>query len=214
MSTCLATIKLCKFKAAFWITSPNNIFIGNSVVGGSNYGFWFRMSDSNGISYTFFNNTVHSCGTYGLWINPGYNPWNWWNPTVAVIKFENFICYSCQKGAQWDNSNYIQFRNMVMYDHAVTAIETNMIAYNQYPNSIAQYTFYNDSLGPLIANSIIIGNSDSSSNYSISESGIVVAWDRGLLLESVYFYNFPSEGSKAIRSTNTVLYCRLLFFIF
>ena len=167
------------------------------------------MSYSNGNSYIFFNNTVHSCGTYGLWINPGYYS-GWWNPTV--IQFENFICYSCQKGAQWDNSNYIQFKNMVMFDHAVTGIETNIIAYSQYPNYIPQYTFYNDSLGPLIANSIIIGNSDSSSNYSISESGIVVAWDRGLLLKSVYFYNFPSEGSKAIRSTNTVSYCGLLFF--
>ena len=29
--------------AAYWITNPDNIFVGNHAAGGPNYGFWFDL---------------------------------------------------------------------------------------------------------------------------------------------------------------------------
>ena len=29
--------------ASFWITNPDNIFIGNHAVGSASYGFWFDL---------------------------------------------------------------------------------------------------------------------------------------------------------------------------
>ena len=100
----------------------------------------------------------------------------------------------------------IQFKNFVVFDHSQTGIEAKTIIGNQDYNSNYKNTFYS-SAGPLIQNAIVIGNSDSSSSQSISESGIIVAWDRGELLENVSFYNFPSRNSRAIRGTTITCRC-------
>ena len=65
--------------ANFWITFPDNDFIGNHAAGSENYGFWFDSKDfSTGPSAStdvcpkkskaglFINNTAHSAGWYGL----------------------------------------------------------------------------------------------------------------------------------------------------
>jgi len=65
--------------ANFWITFPDNDFVGNHAAGSANYGFWFDSkvhstgpSASNDVCPTksqaglFINNTAHSAGRYGL----------------------------------------------------------------------------------------------------------------------------------------------------
>ena len=65
--------------ANFWITFPDNDFIGNHAAGSENYGFWFDSKEhSTGPSAStdvcptknkaglFINNTAHSAGRYGL----------------------------------------------------------------------------------------------------------------------------------------------------
>lgn len=98
-------------------------------------------------------------------------------------------------------SNNVQFRNFVIYDHFTSGIETKTIVSNKAVNTPYSATFFKESIAPLIADSIIIGNSDplTSGTTSISESGLVIAWDRGQLIKGVSFYNFPSAGSRAIR---------------
>ena len=112
--------------AAFWITHPNNIFIGNHAVGADRYGYWFDTKPhSTGPSLdklqcpentqlgAFINNTAHSNLKYGLRIfhkliprqNPCkplvYDPTNltdpyWSNPLVTA----NFINYTGWKNAE------------------------------------------------------------------------------------------------------------------
>ena len=118
-------------------------------------------------------------------------------PSVAV--FDHLTSYLNTKGAEWVMANNIQFRNFVVFDQAVTGIETKTIVSNKLINTPYQMTFYDEAIGPLIADTIIVGNSDSSASASISESGLVVAWDRGQLIKSVSFYNFPDSASRAIR---------------
>ena len=200
--------------AAFWATNPNNTYIGNTAAGCSHFGFWYRLKTTpDGPSYTpyyhpnlvsmglFDNNTVHSTGRFGLWLFPGYTPTvNGWingdmTPSLAV--FTNFVSYSNDKGAEFDQSNNIQFKNFTIWDQYTTAIETQTIFGNQNTNSHYIPTFYNKVLGPVVVDSVIIGNSMGSTSYT--QIGIIVPWDRGELFSNISFYNFPDTSSTALR---------------
>ena len=186
------------------------------MAGASHFGWWFRILDfPDGPSFTFnycpknipmgtfFNNTVHSSGRFGIWIFPGYHPTvsgSCRDKTPSPARFDTFITYLNEKGAEWVNANNIQFINFISYDNSLSGIETRRISGNSLPNTYYIPSFYDHSVGPLISKCTIIGNSDSTSPYSITESGLLVPWDRGLLIDSVKFYNFPSYGTRAIRS--------------
>lgn len=75
---------------------------------------------------------------------------------------------------------------------------TQTIFRNQDTNSYYRPYFYNPSLGPVVLNAVIIGNSLSSAT-SYTKIGITVAWDRGELFSNVSFYNFPDTASTALR---------------
>ena len=197
------------------MTNPNNTYIGNAVAGGTHHGWWYRLLENpDGPSFSstycpknipmgkFYNNSVHSNGRFGLWIFPGYHPTvsgscTDTRPSAAV--FNHLTSYLNTKGAEWVMANNIQFRNFVVFDQSVTGIETKTIVSNKLINTPYQMTFYDEAIGPLIADTIIVGNSDPTASASISESGLVVAWDRGQLIKSVSFYNFPNSASRAIR---------------
>ena len=209
--------------AAFWVTNPNNTYLHNSVAGGTHFGWWYRLLDSpDGPSYRpnycpkkiplgkFFNNTVHGVGRFGVWIFPGYYPsvtgaCNDVNPSAAV--FEKLTTYSNNKGAEWVMSNSVQFRNVIAFDNADAGITTKQIIFNQIVNTGYGRTFYNESISALIADSIIVGNSDSSKSFSLSRIGAEIAWDRGLLVKNVSFYNFPDASSQAITPTQIAGRC-------
>ncbi len=53
----------------------------------------------------------------------------------------------------------------------------------------------------VISYSVIIGNSDPTAVVSKTEKGLVLAWDRGLLLKNVKLINFPDANSYAIGAT-------------
>ncbi|CAF0710276.1 unnamed protein product [Brachionus calyciflorus] len=203
--------------AAFWVTNPNNTYLHNSVAGGTHFGWWYRILDTpDGPSARpdycpkkipmgkFFNNTVHGVGRFGLWVFPGYYPsvtGGCRDPNPSVAKFEHLTTYNNDKGAEWVMSNSLQFRNIISFDHESAGIETKTIIFNDDVNTRYKTTFFDATKGPLIADSIIAGNSDSSKPVSITQSGLIVAWDRGLLVQNVSFFNFPDYSSHAIRAT-------------
>jgi hypothetical protein len=214
------------FVAAFWATNPNNTWQHNAVAGGTHFGFWYRILDNpDGPSFTssycpkkipfgkFFNNSVHSVGRFGLWIFPGYTP------TISgacndrrgsPAKFDTFVSYRNDKGAEWVMSSNIQFRNFVVYDHATSGIETKTLVYHENPNTDYSPYFYNETSGPLVADSIILGNSDPTALTSPTNKGLVVAWERGILVKNIKFFNFPDASSFAIGVTEIVGRCLLV----
>jgi hypothetical protein len=135
-----------------------------------------------------------------LWIFPSYTP------ASSSAVFDTFISYSNDKGAEWTSSNKVQFNNFIVYDHATAGIETKTIQNNSDFQSTYSAYFYNESTGPTIMNSVIIGNSNSSSNSSITPLGLVIAWDRGELIKNVTFINFPN--ATAIGATTITGSCK------
>ena len=82
--------------ASFWITNPDNIWVGNHAAGGARYGFWFDLQDNSiGPSASpdicpinfklgeFRDNVAHSMGRYGLRIFHKHKPRTY--PCQAVV---------------------------------------------------------------------------------------------------------------------------------
>lgn len=182
--------------AAFWATNPNNTYEGNAVAGCSHFGFWYRISGSarSAPLGKFFNNTVHSCGRYGLWIFPGYNPRVPGSREPDIAKFTDFTSYSCDKALEYVHANNIQLIRFKVWDHHTYAMETLKIDWLNNQN------LYNEQKGPLIADSVVVGNSKNSATNTLAP-GLVIAQDKGHLVSNVRFFNYP--GNKpAIQSTD------------
>lgn len=77
-------------------------------------------------------------------------------------------------GVQYVQSCPLQFKNLIAFDHISTGIEAQTISLSDGVNTKTASLFYNETIGPAIIDSVIIGNSDSSSPYSITETGIRV----------------------------------------
>ena len=130
-----------------------------------------------------------------------------WDSRGSLATFDTLISYSNDKGAEWVMSNNIQFKNFVVYDHTTSGIETKSIVSNKNANTPYSKYFYNDTNGPSIVNAVIIGNSDPAAVSSITNAGLVLAWDRGQLIENVTLINFPDANSVAIEATTIAGVC-------
>lgn len=157
----------------------------------------------------FFNNSVHSTGRFGLWVFPGYTPsvsGSCWDQRPSAAIFQKFTSYLNDKGAEWEQSSSIQFREFIVYDQYSSGMTTQTIHYNQDYNTPYQSTFYNQNTGALIADSLVIGNS-SSNPSSNTPSGIILAWDRGQLIKNITFINFPDPATQAMRAVEIIGRC-------
>lgn len=132
----------------------------------------------------FFNNSVHSVGRFGVWVFPEYSPTvagNCWNDAPYQAVFDGLISWKNSRGFEWVMSSSIQIRNAIVFDNddsglrCVTAINhqaTNL------PN--LRTTFYNETTGSSVINSIIIGD------LGLSESSIVPV-EGGLIGKFIIF---------------------------
>ena len=111
------------------------------------------------------------------------------------------------KGAEWDQSNNIQFKNFLIFDHYTAGIDTKSIMFNKLLNTQYSKYFYNSINGPSILNSVIIGNSNSNATSSLTPKGLIIAWDRGQLISNVTLANFPDANSYAIGATEIAGAC-------
>ncbi len=135
-----------------------------------------------------------------------------WDTRGSAATFDSLISYSNDKGAEWVMSNNIQFKNFLVYDQSTAGIESKTIVSNQDANTPYSQYFYNGAIGPSIVNSVIIGNSDPAAVSSITNIGLVLAWDRGQLIDNVTFINFPDANSVAIGATSIDGVCTYVIF--
>ena len=133
------------------------------------------------------------------------NTWSAYN-VPATASFNNLIAYSNDKGAEYVQSSVIQFKNFVIWDHYSIGIDTK--TYKTLSTNTVYRSFQYNDVGPLIADSVIIGNSNegASSNYG---SGLSLIWDHGQLITNVSFYNFPNKTTSAMKVNEINDVCRL-----
>ena len=191
--------------ATFWIVNPNNIVRRNAAAGGTHFGFWYRLPQNpTGPSATTFvcprnlplgefaNNTAHSFGWYGLWVFPTYTPrvggrCNGQLHTPAV--FENFTAWRSDRGVEFADSGSLQLTGSIMLDNKLAGVE------------ITQLEGVWGENGPLIADTLIVGHSELSSNDNIcTESGIKTPHSYFLTVSGVTFVNFDRSGCFVIQA--------------
>ena len=122
--------------ASIWITHPNNIYSGNAVAGGTHFGYWYRMLEHpEGPSHDtsiyprkeplgiFNNNTVHSCGWFGLWIFEDFYPMNLETGEPVPALFTDLTTWNNEKGAECVNCAYIVFVRLVSLNNDLAGLE-------------------------------------------------------------------------------------------
>ena len=125
--------------ATIWITNPNNLVAHNSVGGSTHFGIWYRMNEHpEDTSYdpnvcpdfqsfgTYTNNTVHSCGWFGLWVFENYFPHageSCDRDTPTVAKFENSNYWRLDKGIEFFETGAMQAVNSVIAETQHAGLE-------------------------------------------------------------------------------------------
>ena len=207
----------------------------NAVAGGTHFGYWYRMLETpDGPSYAMYpnycpyrqpfgrfrNNSVHSVGRFGVWIFPEYSPTiagNCWSDAPYQAVFDGLISWKNSRGLEWVMSSSIQVRNAIVFDNDDAGLRC-VTAINHQATNLPHLraTFYNESTGSSVINSIIIGDSGVSGSAIVPvEGGLIgkflnprnidflihvqiVVWDRGLRVRNISFINFPSFNTQAI----------------
>mmetsp|Transcript_37444 Transcript_37444/g.45614 ORF Transcript_37444/g.45614 Transcript_37444/m.45614 type:complete len:273 (+) Transcript_37444:733-1551(+) len=172
----------------FWITHPNNIFIGNRAAGSSNYGFWMDYQDTAiGPSFNprikptlsklgeFKGNVAHSVGNYGLRIFHGHKP-----PVTAL--YQDHMSYKCGKtGIMGKDLGKIWFKNVILVSNKAVSLTFDSISAGRFENRVDGAIF--------VGKSKLIGGS--------TNRALVGPPSDDWLVSDARFYNFGS-GTGAI----------------
>lgn len=125
--------------ATIWITNPNNLVAHNSVGGSTHFGIWYRMNPHpEDTSYdpnvcpdlqsfgTYTNNTVHSCGWFGLWVFENYFPHageSCDKEIGTVAKFTDSYYWRLDKGIEFFETGAMQAINSVIAETKHAGLE-------------------------------------------------------------------------------------------
>jgi hypothetical protein len=137
--------------ASFWITNPDNTYIGNHAAGSDHCNFWYKLDDHpSGPSATtsicpkgaklglFTDNVAHSGTRYGLRIFDEYVPREFpclpikkkcesdfyaHNPPIEAV-FQNFLTYKNEfNGVITEKSGMITLKNITTLENELVEIE-------------------------------------------------------------------------------------------
>lgn len=203
--------------AAFWATNANNTYIGNTAVGGTHFGFWYRMHEHpDGPSFdpnicpkkvplgVFRDNTVHSQGWFGIWIFQDFFPMvgggcSSNTPTKAV--FEDTIVWNCEKGIEFVNGGSLQFDGGALVNNEKAGFEGK---------KVMRAEEFSEN-GPMLKNAIIAASTTNLPTYKgPTRGGIILPYGQGYTVANVTFMNFDSSGSAAVRFTRIDGTCSFL----
>jgi len=175
----------------FWVTHPDNIFVGNRAAGSAAYGFWMDYQDTAiGASWNphikptqsklgeFRGNVAHSVANYGLRIFHGHQP-----PQEAY--YEDHLSYHCGKnGVMGGDYGRVVFRNLTVADNAAAGLEFERITLGANEDNLCR-----------AEDLVIIGRSHG--NAGRSTHGIVAPQSDHWLVKNARFYNFQG-GAAAL----------------
>ena len=174
------------------MTNPNNLLEGNAIAGGANPGYEYYLlhyvtglSNWTNPSYRpdqavfggFVNNSVHSCGTYGVRIYPRYIPitlmanssFDW-----GRAMFQGLVAWKNERGMQYVFSRIVQIKDAIIFDNSDFGIACLSAVDYQFRQSPGESIFYDRDLGSVVRNSVIIGDSQTSSSPIVpSTSGLI-----------------------------------------
>ena len=124
---------------------------------------------------SFVNNSVHSVGRFGVWVFPEYAPTvggSCWNDAPYQAIFEGLTSWANNKGMEWVMASTIQIKNAVVYDNANSGLRC-VTAENQQSTGLPNLhsTFYQESNGSSVINSIIIGDTGIQGTPIVAEEG-------------------------------------------
>ncbi|KAI3389358.1 hypothetical protein SNEBB_007570 [Seison nebaliae] len=190
--------------AAYWITHPTNYIRHNHAVGGTHFGFWYRMHEHpDGPSATtdifcqlaplaeFHNNTVHSVGWFGLWIHKNYTP-------EVTAHFTDFYTWNNEKGIEVVVGGKLKFSNFVSINEDFSGFE------GKYAEHFDQYS-YTD--GYLLENAFISAKLRSS-DPCVTSKGVLPPWGSGFMLKNIEFYGFDTTECSAISGPVLKCHCK------
>ena len=196
--------------AAFWVSNPDNRFLYNGVAGGSHFGFWYKMPvNPVGPSFTaticpgriplleFRDNSVHSVGWYGMWLNPLYQPSidsSCKGVEAVTAHFNGFTAWNNAKGAEWLDVGGTQFLNFVLVQNEACALHMRLIK-----SLLVDYT----DAGPMIANSLFVANVDGLSS-NITREAIILPYGRGLIIANTTFKGFTNYNDGMVHTCFSV----------
>ncbi|XP_060084827.1 fibrocystin-L-like, partial [Ylistrum balloti] len=195
--------------ASFWITNPNNTLQHNHAAGGSHFGFWYRMHDHpEGPSFTrsvcpklitlgtFFNNSAHSFGWFGLWIFPTYTPrvdGICGSSVPQPVNFDTFDAWNNEKGVETVNTGALQFSKIRAVANKKAGFEGKLIVEGEDSS--------NPSNEAAIKDSLIVGYASFSPNSVCTNGAIVLPYGFMFGVTNVEFVNFDKSSCSAFTWT-------------
>lgn len=197
--------------ASYWVTNPNNTYIHNTAVGGTHFGFWYRMHDHpDGPSFTesvcpqrvpilkFQFNTAHSFGWFGLWIFQEYYPGldGSCNPTSAAPAYiENFTAWNNEKGAEFVNYGSVIITGARFVQNVLAGFEGKRSLNAPVDNS---------SLSPTVNDTLIVGQASNTVNQNskgVTKAGFIWPYGDPMEAHNIKFINFDAVDAVAMMYT-------------
>ena len=189
--------------ATFWAVNPTNTIRRNAAAGGTHFGFWYRLpqhptgpSADNSICprkqrvEEFSDNTAHSFGWYGLWVNQFYYPTETGecsDNVPAPAYFDRFLSWRNDRGVEFSEVGSLQLRDSIMLDNNLAGVEYTELKNTEWGEN-----------GAFIKNTLIVGYSDISSEQqdtsTCTVAGIKTPHSYYLTVSGVTFANFDRSG--------------------
>ncbi|XP_062574409.1 fibrocystin-L-like [Saccostrea cucullata] len=182
--------------AAYWVTNPDNTIQHNRAVGGTHFGFWYRMHvHPDGPSFdnsicpqhipvrAFRNNTAHSNGWFGLWVFTTIKTregGGCGSTTPAMSLFESLTSWNNEKGAEIVNGGALECRDFVLVNNKLAGYEGKLIIEGE----------------QLFKNLLIVGHAPSltRTEQGCTRAAIILPYGNGITIDGVRFVNFDESN--------------------
>lgn len=206
--------------ASYWVTHPDNEFTGNHAAGSDRYGFWYDLQTSalgpnaelggcpdNDKVGTFFNNTAHSNGRYGLRIFHNMIPRKF--PCQPIM----FDLAAEQRGEDPFAKNPLQtmrFRQLTSYKNkrnGAIALNVGDVRFEEFKtadNILAGVEFEltknvkDDRVQ--VNNSLIVGRSSNTEEWldNSSPRGVISPRTEYFTIRNIRFWNFDMNNAASL----------------